>query len=124
MTNDQKNLKYLWLALFAALTLFVGARWNTPLAAWFAPVFAMRFYRDSKKGDRAFLWLWLAIAVPTIIAWKGATAMGFLHPMAEPLFFIFFAFFAKEKYRLWSTNAKHTIINKIFIENTNVLKRC
>ncbi|MCD4673720.1 MAG: hypothetical protein K8R77_13735 [Anaerolineaceae bacterium] len=91
MTNDQKNLKYLWLALFAALTLFVGARWNTPLAAWFAPVFAMRFYRDSKKGDRAFLWLWLAIAVPTIIAWKGATAMGFLHPMAEPLFFIFFA---------------------------------
>lgn len=91
MKNNKKNLEYLWLALFAVLTLFVGARWNIPLAAWFAPVFAMRFYRDSKKVSRAFLWLWLAMAVPTIVAWKGATAMGFLHPMAESLFFIFFA---------------------------------
>lgn len=91
MKNNQKNLKYLWLALFSALTLFVGARWNFPLAAWFAPVFAMHFYRDSEKGCRAFLLLWLASVVPMVIAWKGATAMGFLHPMAEPLFFLFFA---------------------------------
>jgi len=88
MKKNRENLKYLWLALFAVLTLFVGARWNFPLAAWFAPVFAMRFFRHSEKGGRAFVWLWLASAVPMVIAWNGATAMGFLHPMAEPIFFI------------------------------------
>jgi len=88
MNTQQKNLKYLWLALFAVFTLFVGGRWNFPLAAWLAPVFAMRFYRDSKKGGWAFLWLWLAVAISSIIAWNGATAMGFLHSLAEPIFFI------------------------------------
>jgi len=87
-TIKSDRWSYLWLALFSVLTLFVGARWNLSLAAWFAPVFAMRFYRNSEKGGRAFLWLWLASAVPTVIAWNGATAMGFLHPMAEPIFFI------------------------------------
>jgi apolipoprotein N-acyltransferase len=91
MNTQQKNLKYLWLALFAVLTLFVGGRWNFPLAAWLAPIFAVRFYRDSKKGGRAFLWLWLAAAISAIITWNGATALRFLHPMAEPIFFIVIA---------------------------------
>ena len=91
MNTQQKNLKYLWLALFAVLTLFVGGRWNFPLAAWLAPIFAVRFYRDSKKGGRAFLWLWLAVAISAIITWNGATALRFLHPMAEPIFFIVIA---------------------------------
>ncbi|MEA1978263.1 MAG: hypothetical protein U9N80_10240, partial [Chloroflexota bacterium] len=90
MNNQRKNLKFLWLALSAVLSLFVGARWNFPLAAWLAPVFAIRFYRDSEKGGRAFLWLWLAMAAPTIMAWKGLTAMAFFHPLAEPVFFIVF----------------------------------
>lgn len=90
MNKQHKNLKFAWLALFSVLTLFVGARWNFPLAAWLAPVFAIRFYRNSEKGGRAFLWLWLAMAAPTIMAWKGLTAIGFLHPLAEPIFFIFF----------------------------------
>ncbi len=77
MNTQQKQINFLWLALFALLTLFVGARWNFPLAAWIAPVFALRFYRSSEKGGRPFLWLWLATAVPTTIAWNGATAMGF-----------------------------------------------
>jgi len=91
MKNNPELKKYIWLALFAFMTLFAGTRANFPLAAWLAPVFAIRFFRDSKRGGRAFLWLWLAMAVPTIIAWKGATAMGFLHPLAEPIFFIVLA---------------------------------
>lgn len=43
MNTQHKNLKFLWLALFAVLTLFIGARWNFPLAAWLAPVFAIPF---------------------------------------------------------------------------------
>lgn len=62
MNTQHKNLKFLWLALFAVLTLFIGARWNFPLAAWLAPVFAIRFYRDGEVGGRAFLWLWLGDA--------------------------------------------------------------
>ncbi len=88
MNTQQKNLKYLWLALFASLSLFVGTRWNFPLAAWLAPIFAIRFYRDSEKGGRAFLWLWLASAVAGGIGWHGATAMHFLNPLVEPIFFI------------------------------------
>ena len=87
MNTQENKLRFLWLAIFAGLSLFVGARWNFPLAAWIASIFALRFYRHSEKGGRAFLLLWIASAVPTIIAWKGATAMGFLHPIAEPIFF-------------------------------------
>jgi apolipoprotein N-acyltransferase len=91
MNTQQNNLKYLWLALFAVLTLFVGGRWNFPPAAWLAPIFAIRFYRDSKKGVSAFLWLWLAVTISAITGWSGATALGLMHPMAEPIFFIAFA---------------------------------
>lgn len=85
---NSKKINYLWLAIFALLSLFVGARWNFPLAAWLAPIFGLRFYRQSEKGWQTFLWMWLASAVPTVIAWRGATAMGFINPLAEPLTFV------------------------------------
>ncbi|MBT3321174.1 MAG: carbon-nitrogen hydrolase family protein [Anaerolineae bacterium] len=84
---NSKTKNFLYLAIYAALTLFIGGRYNFPLAAWIAPIFALHFYRNTEKAGRNFLLLWLATAVPTMIAWKGATAMGFLHPLAEPLFF-------------------------------------
>jgi apolipoprotein N-acyltransferase len=86
MNTQQKFLKCLWLALFAALTVFVGGRWNFPLAAWLAPIFAIRYYRDSQHGGRAFLWLWLA-SLTGIAGWSGASAMHLLHPLAEPILF-------------------------------------
>jgi apolipoprotein N-acyltransferase len=87
MNKDPKNMRFVWLALAAILSLFVGGKWNIPLAAWLAPVFAIRFYRDSEKGGRAFLWLWLTSAVPAIISWQGATFMHFIHPAVEAIFF-------------------------------------
>lgn len=87
MNNNTRNLRFVWLALYAGLIFFVGGRWNIPLAAWLAPVFAIRFYRDSDRAWRGFLWLWLATALPTMLGWQGATAMRFFHPAAEPLFF-------------------------------------
>ena len=79
-----KNLRYLWLVLAAVLGLFVGGKWNIPLAAWLAPVFMLRFFRDSDKAGRNFLLLWLASALPAIISWNGAT---FFPLMVEVAFF-------------------------------------
>jgi apolipoprotein N-acyltransferase len=87
MNKDPKNIRFIWLALAAILSLFVGGKWNIPLAAWLAPLFAIRFYRDSEKGGRAFLWLWITSAVPAIISWQGATFMHFIHPAVEAIFF-------------------------------------
>ncbi|MCA9935023.1 MAG: carbon-nitrogen hydrolase family protein [Ardenticatenaceae bacterium] len=88
MRPQQNKLRFLWLAIFAGLAFFVSGRWQFPAAAWVAPIFALRFYRDSEKGGRAFLWLWLATAVPTIFAWHNATAMHFMGAVIEPVFFI------------------------------------
>ncbi len=88
MNTQQNKLRFLWLAIFAGLTFFVIGRWQFPAAAWIAPIFALRFYRDSEKGGRAFLWLWLATAVPTVIAWRNATALHFMGAVIEPIFFM------------------------------------
>lgn len=91
MNHISRNRQFVWLALYATFVFFAGGRWNVPLAAWLAPLFAIRFYRDSEHAWRGFLWLWLATALPTIIGWHGATFMAFVHPVAEPLFFILLA---------------------------------
>ena len=88
MKTQQNKLRFLWLAIYTGLAFFVIGRWQFPAAAWIAPIFALRFYRDSEKGGRAFLWLWLATAVPTIIAWHNATAIHAFGPVVEPIFFL------------------------------------
>jgi len=68
-----KNLRYLWLILATMLSLFIGGKWNIPLAAWIAPIFIIRFFRDSDKAGRNFLLLWITSAIASIISWHGAT---------------------------------------------------
>jgi apolipoprotein N-acyltransferase len=80
-----KNSRYLFLLIATILGLFIGGKWNLPLAAWIAPIFMIRFFRDSDKAGRNFLLLWLASAIPSIISWNGAT---FFPPIAEVLFFL------------------------------------
>ena len=79
-----KNLRFLWLVLAAVLGLVVGGKWNIPLAGWLAPIFMLRFFRDSDKAGRNFLLLWLAVAIPSVITWKGAS---FFPPLVEVAFF-------------------------------------
>ncbi len=85
------NKRLISLALVFLLSFFIGGKWNIPLAAWLTPVFAIRFFRDSEKAGRNFLLLWVASAIPTLISWRGATAMNAIHPSAETLFFLFSA---------------------------------
>ncbi len=82
-----KNLRYLWLTIAAILGFFIGSKWNIPLAAWIAPIFVIRFFRDSDKAGRNFLLLLLVSAIPTIISWNGATFFANIHPTAEAAFF-------------------------------------
>jgi apolipoprotein N-acyltransferase len=85
---NNKNLHYFYLAITAILGLFVGGKWNIPLAAWIVPLFVMRFFRESDKAGRNFLLLWVVSAIPTIISWQGATFMSKIHPLAEVGFFL------------------------------------
>lgn len=87
MTTQQKNRQGLWLLLFFILSIFVGGRWNVPLAAWLAPVFAIRFYRQSGSGRRAFLWIWGASTLSTVINFYQVTPMASISPLIEPVFF-------------------------------------
>ncbi|NWF63294.1 MAG: carbon-nitrogen hydrolase family protein [Chloroflexi bacterium] len=80
--------KYLYLTIAAILGLFIGGKWNLPLAAWIAPLFVLRFFRESDKAGRSFLLLWVISAIPTIISWQGATFMSKIHPLAEVGFFL------------------------------------
>ena len=85
------NKKYFYLAIIFILSLFIGGKWNIPLAAWIVPIFGIRFFRDSDKAGRNFLLLWLVSAVSTIISWQGATFISKIHPLAEAGFFLLMA---------------------------------
>ena len=47
------NKKYFYLAIIFILGLFIGGKWNIPLAAWIVPIFGIRFFRDSDKAGRS-----------------------------------------------------------------------
>jgi apolipoprotein N-acyltransferase len=68
-----KKYRFVCLAVGVVLTLFVTGKWNIPLAAWVAPVFFLRFYRESDHAVRDFLFLWLGTALAASISWYGAT---------------------------------------------------
>ena len=83
-----KTLRYLWLLPIFVLGLFMGGKWNLPLAAWLTPIFVIRFFRGSDKAGRDFLLLWAVSAISTILSWSGATFMSKIHPAAEAGFFL------------------------------------
>jgi hypothetical protein len=42
-------LSWVWLVIGSACFTFVGWRFNVPFAAWLAPVFLMRFFREKAR---------------------------------------------------------------------------
>ena len=82
-----KKQAYLWLILFALISLLSAGRLSWTAAAWLAPIFGLRFWQtfDGPAKTRAwrfFLALWATLSV----AWYGAT------PMWGPAHFIFMGF--------------------------------
>jgi apolipoprotein N-acyltransferase len=75
-TRIPDRLSYLWLAVAAALFLFVAGRWAIPLAAWLAPLFLLRFVRTQRPLPGLLLaWLVrfavLAVVLQGIILYPG-----------------------------------------------------
>lgn len=59
-----------WLAMGAVLLFFYAGKWNLPLAAWFAPVFLMRFSR-TQKPLIGFILITLTGSIASIINMQG-----------------------------------------------------
>ena len=95
MTTKPKSRLFLWLALFAVLFVFAGGRWWIPAAAWLAPVFAIRFFRNCETGWHPFLWLWVATAMASIIASFHTTTLhiSYQSELIEPALFAATAIF-------------------------------
>lgn len=68
------RFSWLWLLLYAGLTLFAGGRWPVALLAWLPAVFGLRFLRGRRRLLPAFLLFYLATVVPAAAAWYGLLA--------------------------------------------------
>lgn len=114
---------YIFLLVAFILSLFVGGKWNFPLAAWLAPIFFIHFYRRAEKAGRNFLLLWLVSALATIISWHGATLFS---PLTEIGFFFALAPISlipyvidRMYYRRFGSNAWVTLVFPIAFAATD-----
>ena len=82
-------LSHLWLVLGSACFVFVGWRFNVALAAWLAPIFLIRYFRDRRRWYAALPAVVL-LAVASYIQMAGGWDLdawmvpifSFLRPMA------------------------------------------
>lgn len=65
---------WLWLLLYAGLTLVASGRWTVALLAWLPAVFGLRFLRSRRRLLPGFLLFYLATLVPAAAAWYGLLA--------------------------------------------------
>ncbi|MCA9954355.1 MAG: hypothetical protein KC434_06520 [Anaerolineales bacterium] len=83
--NKQKfSEATLLLIIFGLFNLFASGHWTVAVAAWIAPIFALRYLTVSqqrRKFARFFLVYWITLAIP----WYGGT------PIFGPAHFIFMA---------------------------------
>jgi apolipoprotein N-acyltransferase len=65
---------WVWLLIGAACFTFIGWRFNVPFAAWAAPVFLIRFFRDQKRWYTTLPAI-AALAVASFIQMNGGWDM-------------------------------------------------
>lgn len=69
-TYPPDRFSYLWLAIAAGLFVFTSVRWTNPLAAWFAPLFLLRFVRTQRLLPGLLL-AWLVRAIVAAVVLQG-----------------------------------------------------
>jgi apolipoprotein N-acyltransferase len=78
----------LWLALGSAAYALIGWRWSAPAAAWIAPVFLIRFFRNQEKWYVPLLvlpGLYGAFLINMLGAWDIPPAALVILPVIIPL---------------------------------------
>ena len=81
-------LDMLWLAIGSAAYAFIGWRWSAPAAAWIAPVFLVRFFRNQEKCYTPLLslpFLYAAFLINMIGAWDLPLIIQVVLPAIVPL---------------------------------------
>lgn len=66
---------YLWLATALVLSLFAGGRTVVPIAAWLAPIPALRFMRTVRRAWLGYALLVLVGVATMLVAWRGTIPM-------------------------------------------------
>jgi len=82
------GLDVLWLAIGAGAYAFIGWRWSAPAAAWIAPVFLVRFFRNQEKWYTPLLslpFLYAAFLTNMIGAWDLPIIAQVILPAVVPL---------------------------------------
>jgi apolipoprotein N-acyltransferase len=74
-TKIKDRYSFIWLIIGTIISLFANGKWLFPLAAWFAPVFLIRFSRTQKPLN-GFLFISAATSITGIIAWKNAIPLN------------------------------------------------
>ncbi|UCG00105.1 MAG: hypothetical protein JSV89_11325 [Spirochaetaceae bacterium] len=78
----------LWLGLGSVAYAFIGWRWSAPAAAWIAPVFLLRFFRNQEKWHTPLLalpCLYAAFLTNMIGAWDLPVIAQIVLPAIVPL---------------------------------------
>jgi apolipoprotein N-acyltransferase len=76
---------YLWLAIGSVLLVFMGGKWNIPVATWLGPIFLMRFFRGQDKWYKTLIALPLVAISMVLFVYKLAPL-----PPEIPLWFYLF----------------------------------
>jgi len=90
-TERTSALSWLWLLLGAGSFTFIGWKFNVPFAAWIAPVFLVRFFRDQRRWYTALAAipaLGIASFVQLYGGWDLAAWMVILVSLLRPAAFL------------------------------------
>jgi apolipoprotein N-acyltransferase len=79
---------WLWLLVGFLLLPFTLVQTVSPLAAWVAPIFLLRFVRTSKRGALAILLIFIAYVIAIMIATRGGTAESLQILVVEIVLFV------------------------------------
>lgn len=91
--------KYKWLIISGILMLFYNGRYVIPLAAWFGPLFLVRYYR-TEKSKKSIVLCYIIMMLSSFISFKGVTGIegSIEYVVLIGMSFIFFSPFFIDKF--------------------------
>ncbi len=111
-------LSWAWLGIGAAGFIFVGWKYNIPAAAWLAPIFLIRFFRDRTRWPATLVAI-PALAVASFIqmngGWDMEPWMMYLACLLRPTAFIAALYADRALYRRLPTAAATLVYPAVYL---------